>query len=86
MYDNKRSNVSIKFFNFCKINYNAPLSVKFDVLDKCVTSSLLYASETRGKNTHDVELVYRLGIKIALGVRHNINNEIVYVEANRYPL
>ena len=63
--DNKRSNVSIKFLNFCKINCNDPLSVKLDVLDKCVTSSLLYASETWAKNTHDVEFVYRLGIKVA---------------------
>ena len=84
--DNKRSNVSIKFLNFCKRNCNAPLSVKLDVLDKCVTSSLLYALETWGKNTHDVELIYRLGIKISLDILHNINNGIVYVEANRYPL
>ena len=43
--DNKRSNVSIKFLNFCMVNRNALLCVKLDVLDRCVTSSLIYASE-----------------------------------------
>ena len=33
--DNKRSNVSIKYLNFCMTNRNAPLSVKLDVLDRC---------------------------------------------------
>ena len=64
--DKKRSNVFIKFSNFCKINRNAPLSVKLEVLEKCVSSSLLYGSETWGSNTQEVEVIYRSGIKIAL--------------------
>ncbi len=84
--DKKRSNVSIKFLNFCIVNRNAPLCVKLDVLDKCVTSSLLYSSETWGPNVHDVEFIYRTGIKMALDIRDNINNEISYIESNTFPL
>ena len=62
----KRAQVMIKFSNFCKVNRNVPLSVKLDVLEKCVTSSLIYGSECWGSNTHDVELIYRSGLKIAL--------------------
>ena len=29
----KRANVSTKFSNFCKVNRNAPLSVKLEILD-----------------------------------------------------
>ena len=84
--DMKRSNVCIKFSNFCKINRNAPLHVKLDVLEKCVSSSLLYGSETWGNNTQDIEFIYRSGIKTALGVRQNVNNEIIYIECNKFPL
>ena len=38
----KRPNVSIKFTNFCKTNRNAPLYVKLEVLEKCVSSALTY--------------------------------------------
>ena len=67
-------------------NRNAPLSVKLDVLDRCAVSSLLYASETWGNNFHDVEFIYKSGVRIALDIRHNINNEIIYVESNTFPL
>ena len=84
--DKKRPNVSIKFLNFCMVNRNAPLSVKLDVLDKYVTSSLLYSAETWGSNVQDVEFIYRTGVKTALDIRENINNEITYIESNTYPL
>ena len=84
--DKKRPNVSIKFLNFCMVNRNAPLCVKLDVLDKCVTSSLLYSAETWGPNVQDVEFIYRTGVKTALDIRENINNEITYIESNTFPL
>ena len=84
--DIKRPNVSIKFLNFCMKNRNAPLSVKLEVLERCVSSSLIYASETWGNNVNEVELIYRTGIKIALDIRDNINNEIIYIESGLYPL
>ena len=84
--DSKRSNVSVKFLNYCSKNRNAPLSVKLDVLDRCVTSSLIYASETWGRSSEIAETIYRAGLRIALDVRESINNEILYIESGRYPL
>ena len=33
-----------------------------------------------------MEVVYRSGLRTALGIRTSINNEIVYIEADRFPL
>ena len=82
----KRSNVLVKFTNFCSKNFLAPLSVKLTVLDTCVSSSLLYASETWMEYGKEVEVIYRNGIRIALGVRSNVNNEVIYTESGKYPL
>ena len=57
------------------------------MLDACVTSSLTYGCETwAGYIPKDVEVLYRSGIKTAMAIRQNTNNEIVYVESNLYPL
>ena len=82
----KSANVTVKFTNFCRTNKNAPFHVKLDVLDKCVTSSLLYGCETWANCITDVEQPYRSGLKIALNVRQNLNNEIVHLETGRSPL
>jgi hypothetical protein len=82
----KSANVTVKFTNFCRTNKSAPFHVKLDVLDKCVTSSLLYGCETWANCITDVEQPYRSGLKIALNVRQNLNNEIVHVETGRSPL
>ena len=82
----KNGNVSVKFTNFCKTNKNAPLHVKLDVLDKCARASLIYACETWGANVNEVERCYRAGLKTALNVRQNLNNEIVYIESGKMPL
>ena len=84
--EKKSANVTVKFTNFCRTNNNAPLHVKLDVLDKCVTSSLLYGCETWANCSADVEQPYRSGLKIALNVRLNLNNEIVHVETGKFPL
>ena len=84
--DRKRSNVSIKFTNFCKVNRNAPLDVKLKVLDICVVTSIIYASETWGNNSKEADVCYRSGLKTALSVRKNTNNEIIYVESGKFPL
>ena len=68
------------------LNNNAPFHVKLDVLDTCVTSSLLYGCETWANCNNDVEQPYRSGLKIALNVRQNLNNEIVHVETGKFPL
>ena len=82
----KRSNVLFKFTNFCNKNFLAPLGVKLNILDSCVASSLLYASETWMDYGKEAEIIYRNGLRAALGIRTNINNEIVYIESGRYPL
>ena len=82
----KRSNILIKFINFVNKNFLAPLGVKLAVLDTCLASSLLYASETWADNGKEVEVIFRNGLRAALGVRTNINNEILYIESGRYPL
>ena len=79
----KRANVSIKYTKFCKTNRNAPLNVKLDVLDKCVTSALTYGCEMWGRYVNEVEVCYRSGLKVALNVRENVNNDIVYIESRK---
>ena len=39
-----------------------------------------------GQIMEEVEGVYRSGLRTALGIRTSINNEIVYIESDRFPL
>ena len=83
----KRANVTIKFNNFLRKNFIAPLSIKLKVLDICVTTSLTYGCETWGTATvNSIEVAYRMGLKRSLSIRETTNTEIVYIEANRLPL
>ena len=82
----KRPNISIKFSNFCKMNRNAPLDVKLNVLDTCVASALTYGSETWGTFSKEADTANRCGLKTALGVRHSTNTEIVHIETGKFPL
>ena len=85
--EGKRSNVTIKFVNFCRKCFLAPLFVKLRVLNACVTSSLLYGAEVWGMSKiPKLESLYRQGLKIALSVKNNVNNEIVYTESGEDPL
>ena len=85
--EEKRSNVTIKFANFCMKNIFAPLDIKKIVLKACVCSSLTYGSETWGEfNENKLETIYRSAIKTMLNIRQNTNNEIVYIESDLLPL
>ena len=85
--EDKRANVTIKFGNFCRKNYLAPLDIKLRVLNTCVTASLLYSCETWGDSQfRHIEVLYRQGLKNALGVRKCVNNEIIYTECDEFPL
>ena len=85
--ESKRAHVTIKFNNFCRKNYLAPLDIKLKVLNACVTAALLYGCESWGNSiVPSVESLYRLGIKYALSIRPSINNEIVYMESDCLPL
>ena len=73
--------------NFCRKSFLAPLFVKLRVLNACVTSSLLYGIEVWGlSKVPKLESLYRQRLKIALSVKNNVNNEIVYTESGEDPL
>ena len=83
----KRCNLTVKFGNFCRKNFLAPLFIKLKVLNTCVNASVTYACETWGAcKVKEVETMYRQGIKCALSVRESVNNEIVYLESGEFPL
>ena len=83
----KRSNVSIKYRNFCRRNFLAPLDIKFKVLNTCASAALLYGCETWGVGRlNNIETAFRQGLKAALSVRESTNNEIIYVESGESPL
>ena len=82
----KRSHMYTKFTNFCAKNYLYPLKIKLKVLDTCMMSSILYGCETWCDTMPaEVDVIYRTGIKTALSIRDNINNEIVYTESGLFP-
>ena len=83
----KRSNLTIKFLNFCRSNFMAPLNIKLEVLNLCLKSTLLFGCEIWGNVKLDrLETCYRKAIKYALSARPSVNNEIVYIESGQYPL
>ena len=78
----KRSNVTVKYGHFCETNNLAPLDVKLQVLNTCMSAPLVYRCETWGISIiKSVETIYRQGLKTALSIRDCINNEIVYIES-----
>ena len=65
--DEKRSNVTIKFTNFCGKNFLAPINVKLKVLRSCVVSTFLYSCESWSRCIpNHIEITHRNGIKTAL--------------------
>ena len=74
--DAKRSSVTIKFGNFCRKNFLAPLDVKLNVLNTCASASLTYGCKVwGGAKIPKLEALYRQGLKTALSVSNNVNNE-----------
>ena len=84
--NSKRSEITIKYGNFCRKNFLAPLDTKIDVLNVCVAASIVYACETWGNCPKSIESMYREGLKTALSIRQGTNNEIVYLESGQWPL
>ena len=83
----KRFSSCIKFFNFCKENKLAPLSVRLDALRACVTTSLLYNCETFGdKVPKTLETTYHKLIRTALRVRTNTPVLLMYIESGLLPI
>ena len=85
--EDKSPNLTIKFSNFCRKNFLAPLDTKLTVLNTCVSASITYGCEVWGDSkVPKLEAMYRQGLKSALSVRNCVNNEIVYVETGSMPL
>ena len=83
----KRANLTIKYLNFCRSNFMAPLNVKLDVLNVCLKSSVLFGCEIWANSKLDkLESCYRKAIKNALSVYPSVNNEIAYIESGQFPL
>ena len=83
----KRFKSVIKFFNFCKENKLAPISVKLKALRACVESSLLYNCETFGpKIPRTLESTYHKLIRTALNVRTNTPVLLLYIESGLLPI
>ena len=84
---NKSKGVDIKLANFITNNSCAPITVKYKVLNSCVTSTILYSCETwSSSNLSRIETLYRKGIKTCTKMRSNTANEVVYTESGLHPL
>ena len=87
LHMNKRFYSCIKFFNFCKENKLAPLSVRLKSLRGCVMMSLLHNCEAFGnKVPKSLESVYHKLIRTALRVRTNTPKLLLYVESGLLPI
>ena len=81
-FDNRFDN-SINFLYFVRENRIAPTAVKLNVLQACVTSTLLYNCETfADKIPKDLEIYYFKFLRVALAVRSNTPYQIMLVESN----
>ena len=62
--EEKRCNVTIKYGNFCRKNFLAPLDTKLHMLNTCVSAALIYVCETWGmRHIKKLEVLYRQGLK-----------------------
>ena len=83
----KSKDVMVKLSNFIYNNKYAPVSVKLKVVKACVNGSVTYSCESWGSCAlNSVESLQRKALKIALGVRNNVPNEIIYGESGFVPL
>ncbi len=82
----KRFKSCIKFFNFCRENKLAPVSVRIKALTACVMS-LLHNCEAFGDRLpKTLAKAYNQLIRAALQVRPNTPNLIVYIESGLLPI
>ena len=72
----------VKLSNFIYNNKYAPVTVKLKVVKAFVNASITYSYESWGSCAlNTIESLQRKALKIALGVRNNIPNEIIYGES-----
>ena len=83
----KRYFSCIKFYNFCRENQLAPLSVRLKSLRACVMSSILHNCEAFGHLLpKKFETLYNKLIRSALQVRSNTPSLILYIESGLLPV
>ena len=83
----KNKDVSVKLTNFIRKNTYAPICVKLNVVKACVNSSLTYGCETWSSSCfNNIEVLQRTALKIALNIKKNTSNEILYIESGFKPL
>ena len=80
--DIKMRNVNvIKYFAFLRNNSNAPIEVKVQVLDACVTTAVLNNAETWANTKIDrLEVLHRRMLKAVLGIGVTTCTEFPYIE------
>ena len=84
---NKNKSVSIKLANVITNNINAPIPVKYKVLNSCVKAVIMYSCETwASNNLTRIEVLHRKAIKTTLKMKSNTPNHIMYVESGCKPL
>ena len=77
----KSKHVCIKLANFMRKNAHAPVLVKMKVVKACINTAVTYSCEAWGSSPlNSVEALQRKSIKIALGVKYNTPNELLYIE------
>ena len=83
----KRSEVTLKFNNFCAKNYTASTEVKFKVMQACFVSTILYSCKCWSDYIpNELEKIHQMAIRSAMSIRQNCCNEIIYIESGQYPL
>ena len=72
----------VKFYSLLNRDPEVPFSIKKKVIEGCVSSSILYASETWfTENYGKFEYMYMQIVKALLGVRISTCNDVILVEA-----
>ena len=83
----KRKEVIVKLANFIYNNKFAPVMIKLKLVKSCVNASITYACECRVcSSVVLLEVLQRKALKIALSIRKNIPNEVLYAESGCIPL
>ena len=77
----------IKFANFIYNKKFTPVMVKLKLVKSCVNAPITYACESWGScSVRSLEVLQRKALKIALSIRKNIPNEVLYGESGYMPL
>ena len=83
----KRKEVIIKLAHSIYNKKFVPVMVKLKLVKSCVNASITYACESWGScSVMSLEVLQRKALKIALSIRKNIPNEVLYGESGCMPL